>query len=293
MKHSILATIALLLVAVLFPLGAAEISASAGMSNFAFSNSGEITPLTMHYGTAFSFRDQLMNNLDGIVGFECSPVNGNLLSARASWTTSILEISAGPSFGVLNSSSGKKDVPTLFQPGLGIGFGVTIPGIVTVNADTDFALPPASGAAGQIYLQKSKLAVGFFLPNTICTLGISQESNSKNSVTEPRIRSITDYGLYTEAFRKGAPWRVGVDFIYRVSDYYLGENEDANRKVGNLVLGGSLTWSPKNDFGVFVAGDGSLYSFSLTSAKVDKLDKFLFDLKAGVKITTGSIAAAR
>ena len=293
MKHSILATLALLLVVVLFPLGAAEISASAGMSNFAFSNSGEITPQALHYGTAFSFRDQLMNNLDGIVGFECSPVNGNLLSARASWTTSILEISAGPSFGVLNSSSGKKDVPTLFQPGLGIGFGVTIPGIVTVNADTDFALPPASGAAGQIYLQKSKLAVGFFLPNTICTLGISQESNSKNSITEPRIRSITDYGLYTEAFRKGAPWRVGVDFIYRVADYYLGENADANRKVGNLVLGGSLTWSPKNDFGVFVAGDGSLYSFSLTSAKVDNLDKFLFDLKAGVKIKTGSIATAR
>ena len=86
---------------------------------------------------------------------------------------------------------------------------------------------------------------------------------------------------------------VGVDFIYREADYYLGEGADANRKVGNLVLGGSLTWSPKNDFGVFVAGDGSLYSFSLTSAKVDNLDKFLFDLKAGVKIKTGSIAAAR
>ena len=293
MKHSIFVTGALLFAAALSPLGAAEISASVGMSNFAFTNSGEIQPLTMHYGTAVSFRDQLMSNLDGIVGFECSPVNGNILSARASWTTSILEISAGPSFGVLNSSSGKKDVPTLFLPGLGIGFGVTIPGIVTVNADTDFALPPASGAAGQVYLQKSKLAVGFFLPNTICTLGISQESNSRNSILEPRIKSITDYGLYTEAFRKGAPWRIGVDFIYREADYYLGEGADANRKVGNLVLGGALTWSPKNDFAVFVSGDGSLYSFSLTSAKVDNLDKLLFDLKAGVKITTGSIAAAR
>jgi hypothetical protein len=293
MKHSIFVTGALLLAAVLSPLGAAEISASAGMSNFAFTDSGNIQPLTMHYGTAVSFRDQLMNNLDGIVGFECSPVNGNLLSARASWTTSILEISAGPSFGMLNSSSGAKEVPTLFQPGLGIGFGVTIPGIVTVNADTDFALPPASGAAGQVYLQKSKLSVGFFLPNTICTLGINQESNSRNSLVEPRIKSITDYGLYTEAYRKGAPWRIGVDFIYRVSDYYLGEDADENRKIGNLVLGGALTWSPKSDFAVFVSGDGSLYSFSLTSDKVDNLDKLLFDLKAGVKITTGKITAAR
>lgn len=292
MKYSTVAR-ALFVAVALFPLGAAEFSVSALASNFAFDDDGKIQPDSPGYGTKFSYRDQLMSNLDGIVSFESDPVNGNLLSARASWAASILEISAGPSFGVLNSSSDSDGVPVLFQPGLGIGFSVILPGILTAEADTDFALPPASGTAGQVYLQKSRLAAGLFFPNVLCTLAVSQRSNSLYSPTVPLLKSTTDYGLYTEAFRKGAPWRISIDFVYRVMDYFKAEDSDANRKIANLVLGGGLTWSPKNDFNVFVTGNGSLYSFSLNDATVNDLDKFLFDVKAGVMIRTEKLQAPR
>ena len=103
---------------------------------------------------------------------------------------------------------------------------------------------------------------------------------------------MTDYGLYTEAYKKGAPFRVSVNFIYRVSDYYAGTDNPINKKIGNLLLGGGLTWAPQNDINVFLSGNGSLYSFSL-GEKVDALDKFYFDAKVGVIIRAGSAGSKK
>ena len=99
------------------PLFAAEVEVSADTSNFAFSTSGEFVPAKPRFGTNVSVSDQLQDNLIGAISFEASPVNGNLLAARAKWSTSFLEISAGPSFGMLNSSGSSKDIPGSLSAG--------------------------------------------------------------------------------------------------------------------------------------------------------------------------------
>jgi len=261
-------------------------------SNFAFTPTGDFESNKPRYGTNVSVGDQLQDNLVGAVSFESSPVNGNLLAARAKWSTSFLEISAGPSFGMLNSSGSSKDIPVLFQPGVGIGFTISMPGIITAEADTVFAIPSATASAGQVYLQKSRLAAGVFLPHVLCTLAVDQQTNSLDSPTEIRIRSMTDYGLYTEAYKKGAPFRASINFIYRVSDYYAGVDNAVNKKIGNLLLGGGLTWAPQNDLNVFISGNGALYTFSL-GEKADGLDKFFFDAKVGVIIRTSSAGSKK
>ncbi len=287
MTRKKIAVFAALCASALYPLAAAELSASVDASNYAFDGSGDINPESPKFGAAFSFTDRILDNLDGTLAFDSNPVNGNILSARASWSSSLLQISAGPSFGVLNTSSSDSEiVANLFQPGLGIGFVLKLPGILVAEADTDFALPPPAETSGQVYLQRSRLSAGFFLPNVLCTLAIRQDSNSQSASSVTKVKSITDYGLYTEAFRKGSPWRVGVDFIYRVCDYYEGEDSDANRIFGNLVLGGKLTWAPKNDLSVFIAGDGSLYSFALSNNTVDGLSNALYQVKVGFSVDT-------
>jgi hypothetical protein len=286
------AVLTIILSLALVPLYAVEIKASVDTSNFAFNTSGDLTPDKSRYGVDVSVSDQLQDNLVGAITFESSPINGSLLGARAKWNTSFLEISAGPSFGMLNSSGSKNDIPVLFQPGIGIGFNISLPGYVTAEADTVFAIPSATASAGQVYLQKSRLAAGIFLPHILCTFAIDQQTNSLDSPTETRIRSITDYGLYTEAYKKGAPLRASINFIYRVSDYYAGVDNDINKKLGNLLLGGGLTWAAQNDFTLFASGSGALYSFSL-GKHVDALDKFYFDAKIGAIIHTGTVAAKK
>ena len=268
-----------------FPLAAAEFNCSGQTSNFAFNNDGALSPGKPREGFAVSVQDQLNNLLDGKISFEMDPVNGNLLSARALWHASFMELSAGPSFGVLNSSGNKHSVPVLFQPGLGIGFSITMPGKVIVRADTDFALPPATSSDGQVYIQRSELSLGFYLPNDLCTLKISQRQNTLEKSDGSRIKSITDYGFCNEIFKKGSPFRFSVDFIYRVQDFYISEDSDSNCKIGNLVLGGGLTWAPKADFSIFMKGNGSIYSFSLRD-KINDLDRFHYDFTVGMRIVT-------
>ncbi len=264
-----------------------DISAEIKASSFAMSKDGDLKPSAIGYGGFMEVSDRLSANLFGKLSYDADPVYGNVLSARAMYRTSYMEIAAGPSFGVLNSNGSSDGVPILFQPGLGIGFSVTSPGFVVARADTEFALPAAVQTGGQAYLQKSELSAGFFLPNVLCTLKVSQRTSAIQDGADAKIRSTTDYGFYTTAYKKGSPFRIGLDFIYRVIDYYVVADSPDNRKIANLVLGGGLTFSPKAEYSLFLAGDGSLYSFSLGDP-VDGLDEFMFNLRAGINLSLPS-----
>lgn len=269
------------------PFFSTDLDLSIATSTFSMSDKAELSPKSPTFGGKVSVTDKLTNQIDGTITFERDAINGNLLSARGTYHTSFLEISAGPSFGVLNTTDNKKDVLMLFQPGLALGFSVIIPGKLVARADSEFSLPPASNANGQVFLQKGELSLGFYLPNILCTLKINQRSNVALFEGATITKSITDYGIYSEAFKKGSPFRINVDFIYRVADYYISDDNPVNRKFGHLVLGGGATWAPRADFNVYIKGAGSLYTFSLLD-HADDLDNFFFDLSLGVRMTVGS-----
>jgi hypothetical protein len=260
------------------PVLAMDITVTAKTSGFAFGANGVPNPSPLRFGGDFTVEDQLSGGLLGQISLELDPECGNMLKARGVYRTKFLEISAGPSFGILNAS-GSNSVTSVIQPGLGIGFNLIAPGVAIAKADTDFALPTTSSADGRVFLQKSSLSAGIYLPNAICSFGISQKTATESGV---KTTGLTDIGIYTEAFQKGSTIRISLDFIYRVMDYYIAAGSPSNRKTGHLVLGGGLNWEPTDDLSFFVKGDGSLYSFSLGSA-LTGLDKFLFDVKVGMR----------
>ncbi len=274
---------------ILLPLSmySTDLDFSVSTSTFAFDDDGDLHPWKPSFGGKASITDKLGSRMDGTITFERDAVNGNTLSARGTYRTSFLEISAGPSFGVLNSTEDDDDVSMLFQPGLALGFSVIIPGKLIARADSEFALPPATYGDGQVYLQRGELSVGFYLPNILCTIKINQRSNVSINNGATYTKSVTDYGVYSEAFKKGAPFRIDVDFIYRVVDYYITTDDPANRKFAHLVLGGGATWAPRADFNIYVKGAGSLYTFSLLD-QVNDLDDFFLDLTLGIRMTVGS-----
>jgi len=259
------------------PVFAMDLTVSAKTSGFAFDATGIPNPSPLRYGGELTVEDQLSGGLSGQITLELDPECGNMLKARGIYRTRFLEISAGPSFGILNAS-GSNSVTSVIQPGLGIGFNLIAPGVAIAKADTDFALPTTSSADGRIFLQKSSLSAGIYLPNAICSFGISQKTSTESGV---KTTGLTDMGIYTEAFKKGSSIRISLDFIYRVMDYYIAAGSASNTKTAHLILGGGLNWEPKDDLSFFVKGDGSLYSFSLGSP-LTGLDKFLFDVKVGV-----------
>lgn len=269
------------------PLHAAEIGLSTQASNFSFDNDGTLNPDVPRFGLSASVSDRISDRLDGRVYFDRDPAIGNLMGARASYHTSFLEISAGPSFGLLNSEGSSNDVKVLFQPGIGIGFKIVIPGYFLAGADTDFAMPPATWTNGQSFIQRGELSAGIYLPNVLCTAKVSQKNNTTAYYGGDVVRSVTDWGLYTEAYKKGSPFRISVDFIYRVQNFIPKDATADPVKIGNLILGTGVTWSPSVDMGFFAKMNSALYSFTL-NGKVDNLDKFLYEFSLGARIVTAS-----
>ncbi len=273
-------------------LRAADIELSTSVSTFGLDDGGSFEPFEPGIGFGFSVTDRLKDNLEATISFDRDPVNGNLLSARASYHTSFLVISAGPSFGVLNSSSDDA-ISNLLQPGLGIGFKVILPGVVVATVDSEFAFPPAANNEGQAYLQRGEISAGFYLPNVLCTLKASQRTDVETLAGgASALRSTTDYGLYTEAFMKGSPFRISLDFIYRIVEYRDSLVPLNDRSYGNLVLGCGLTWAPKDDLSFFLSGNGSLYTFAIDDSAAD-VDSFLFDVKFGVRFATKPLAGIK
>ncbi len=271
---------------------AADIELTTSASTFGLDGGGSFEPFGPGFGFGVSVTDRLLENLDATVSFNRDPVNGNLLSARAAYHTSFLVISAGPSFGVLNSSSDDA-VSNLLQPGLGLGFKIVLPGVVVATVDSDFAFPPAATGAGQAYLQRGEVSAGFYLPNVLCTLKASQRSAVETLAGGASIlRSTTDYGLYTEAFLKGSPFRISLDFIYRIVEFRDSLVPLNDRSYGNLVLGCGVTWAPKDDLSFFLSGNGALYTFS-TDDSAAVVDSFLFDVRLGVRFATKPLAGAK
>ena len=268
----------------LVPGIAADITASGACSNFALKKSNVQDAAALQYGFNFSLSDKIEKQLTGTIRCDADPLNGNLVSARVSYGTSFFDISAGPSFGILNAVDSDDIVSTLVQPGIGLGIHIIGWGKFLSTIDTDFALPPYSDNSGQVYLQRGELSTVFYLPNVLCTLGVTQKMNTESG---SHMISITDYGMYNEAYLKGSPFRVAVNFIYRVTSYYITAESTDNTKVGNILLGGGITWARRNDFSLFIKGDASLYSFSYGD-DLSGLDKLFFDITAGVTWHTSS-----
>lgn len=289
MKRVYGALIAVCMCAGSLPLFSMELSAALASSNFTVNLDGQFDPDQFSFGGEFEMRDRLSDSLSGSITWKTDPFTGNLLKARAVYRTPFLEIGAGPSFGVLNSEKGTNTWSLLFQPGMGIGVNVLLPGIWIASIDTDFALPSAVQVSGQHYIGSSSISAGFYLPNLLCSLAVSQRNGVTEDMLGTRVISLTDYGLYTTAFKKGSPFRISIDFIYRYLEYYYWSIDTDSKKIGNLVLGCGIEWLPKSDISFFVEGTGAVYSFSIGDT-LDDLETFMIELKTGITIKLSELS---
>jgi hypothetical protein len=280
-RYAVIASLITLSLTALYP---ADVTVSQSTSTFAPGDDGSFDPYGPGFGFSLTVSERISEALEASVSVDRDANGGNLLSARGIYRTPLLAISAGPSFGIFNSTGDDDAVTPVIQPGLGVGFEITAPGILVLKADTDFAIPTATETPGQAFIQRGEISAGFYMPNVLCSLKARQRNQTEVDAATTLTKSITDYGLFTEAFLKGSPFRFGVNFIYRVVDYRNSLAPAANRSFANLVLGGGLTWKPKADLAFFASGSGALYTFSLDDNAED-VDSFLFDLSVGARFT--------
>lgn len=272
----------LMLVVLALPLTAIEITIAGAASSFGFDRTGELDTALPAPGFTLGMTERITPLISAELLLDQDPVTGRSLGARLSYETPFISISAGPFFGLMNEDNDKDMVPVLLRSGLSLGFSLTVPGLLVADAGADFCLPATVTAGEVVDIYRSSLSLGFYLPNLLCSLGISQKGTTVSTGSSSSIRSQTDYGFYTEAFKKQSPWKINVDFIWRVTDYFIAEDDPANKKLAHLVLGVGTSWSPGTGLAFFGSVNSSLYSFSLGDP-VPGLDEYLFDARLGMR----------
>lgn len=262
---------------------AVGIQLSFSSSNFSFKKDSSFRKIP-DFGGVFSIEENITAQMKGKLVIERDSENGNLIWSRISYDTAHLSVSLGPSLGFFNSTGNKNDILALFQPGLGIGMNFSAPGGFFAGIDTSFALATMGTTENSVYLQSGFINVGFLFYNLLAQLKITQKNKTLITDGKSRYFSITDYGLYTEAFSKASGLRFPINIFFRHSRYLVKNEPDLKKEFGFVIVETGLTHAVNNDVEWFFTFGSSVYTFALTKQKT-AVKNFFFKAEFGVKFS--------
>ena len=254
---------------------AIEIVVAGGAGNAGYTSDGTL-PHSIFPNITFGVSGEVGDYVTAGLTIEQDAVFGRKLAADFSYEAGFITLKAGPVFGLLNGTDGGKLGGALLQPGLRIGVSLFFLEKLLIEASSDFCFQLQDSPSATFYPSEAKVALGLVLPQFICSLEVNQKSASvsgSGAYTQTR----TDYGLYTFAFGKTSPFRLGVNFIYRTLDY---ESDVKASSTKSLVLGARVEARVKS-VEIFLNGEGSIYTFDDAGE-----NPFVFNAIAGVKIRT-------
>jgi len=185
-------------------------------------------------------------------GFESDSILRRKLYSKISVQASNITFTAGPYYGVLNTTR------KWFSPG--IIFDVRLDAIglffFTLGFETNFSPIMTDG---DYYHSGERVSFGFYVPNGIITL----KGEYKTFQTPVDGQVVRDdfhrVSISTEIFHKNFPLRytASIEFQGNTRDY-VGEN---THQVFSLMFGNRLFWDINSGLSMYVDADFSLFSF--------------------------------
>ena len=252
------------------------------MSNFGLKHNGDYRTIP-DFGGAISLEEQILPHFKVKLAFERDSEVGNTVWAKLTYESSIVNISLGPSLGLLNSVGSIGDALSSFHPGLimdiylrtNIGFIAGFSG--------GFAVATIGLTEAHAYIQSGTLDLGYRFPNLIGILRLSHRGRVGIVDGQRSFFSITDYGLYTETFSKPSRLKIPINIIFRHIRYISQKANQEQKNYGNILFetGFHITVSNEVDFSLLCGA--SVYSFTLGELQSNVASKFFFNSKIGLR----------
>jgi hypothetical protein len=268
-------------------LNGMELTVLGGLGNFSF-DTKSTSPLGSgeFEGALYPFaRIQLDESVSDFVAFsgvlERDPVLRNRFSAEAKISAGFFAVSAGPLLGLFNSAE------SVIRPGVQAGIRFDFPGIVfaALNAGSTFG---SLRSGGDYEARHGRLEFGFWLPNIINTISISEKSYDSQETENLTVRNrILRYQYGADIYAKNVPFEAALNFGYEiltrsVDDFSAAAFEEDVYNI--LFLGAGISFSVKPEFRLLFGGEMPVYSWGTKPlTKKDKL--VLFEVYAGFAYT--------
>ena len=251
------------------------------MSNFGLKHDGEYRTIP-DFGGSISLEEQILPHFKVKLAFERDPEVGNTVWAKLIYESSIVDISLGPSLGLLNSVGSIGDALSSFHPGLIMDIHLRTNVGFVAGFSGGFAVATVGVTDAHAYIQSSSVELGYRFPNLIGTLRLSHRGRVGIVSGQRNLFSITDYGLYTETFSKPSRLKIPINIIFRHIRYISKKANEEQKNYGNILFetGFRLTLSNEVDFSLLCGA--SVYSFTLGEVQ-SNVSKFFFNSKIGLR----------
>ncbi len=282
MKKAFCLTILFILFSFTQSLFAVVLESELEMSNFALKRDGSYRKVP-DFGGKFSIEEQIYRNFNLKLSFERDSELGNRVIGIFSYTGSIIEISLGPSLAFLNSSPILSDTLSSFQPGIDVGMRVATNNGFIFGFCGDFALNALNVSHSLVFLHSAGITLGYRFPNLLAELRLSHKGKGIVLDMGKSVFSITDYGLYTEAFSKASRFRIPVNIIFRNIRYTSSDAYRSKKNYGNLLFEVGLKYALNSDVELGALLGVALYSFDVGNG-FSGINRFFFRNKYGVRI---------
>jgi hypothetical protein len=264
-------------------LNGAELTVQGGLGNVFFDtkNTGPIGSGEFEGALYPLARIQVDQSVSDLVAFsgvlERDPVLRNRFRAEAKISSGLFAVSAGPLLGLFNSDE------SVIRPGVQAGIRFDLPGIVfaAFNAGSTFG---SLRSEGDYEARHSRLELGFWLPNIINTISISEKSYDSQETENLEVRDrILRYQYSADIYAKNVPFEVALNFGYEmlarsVSDFSASTFEED--VYNSIFLGAETSFNIRPELRLLLGGEMPVYSWGKKPlTKKDKL--VLFEVYAG------------
>jgi len=274
----------------LFPL---DLKLSGGLGNLAFEKGrtealsavdGEFEPKFFPLALAQlsgEYKDQSYN-----VGFERDPILRNRLFANVRTNLGYFSLETGPVVSLFNSSR----LP--ISPGISVGMGLSIPGIIFIEAVGSSTLGILMDTPDNNFQRTGDISAGFWVPHVICSFNL----NYKNFTYREQDNLLIEDGLVRYYFRadvytKNIPYTIRLDVGFeKLSRSYTSQavsgtsivRETDTDEFKSVFIGLQGTYSINPALKIFLGGEIPVYSWGSPPMKDPPRSTFFFQAWTGI-----------
>jgi hypothetical protein len=267
-------------------LSGLELTVLGGLGNLSFD--AKSTPIGNgeFEGTPYPFvrlglNETVSDSLEFSGVIERDPVLRNHLRAEAKISSDLFAVSAGPVLGLFNSSE------SAVRPGVQAGIRFDLPGIVfaALNAGSTFG---SLESEGDYEARHGRLELGFWLPNIVNTISISEKSYDSREKGSLDVRNNTlRYQYSADIYAKNIPYKVLLKLGYETLSRSITDRAafTFEEDVYNIIfLGAETSFNVRPNLRLIFGAETPVYSWGKKPlTKKDKL--ILFEVYAGFTYT--------
>ncbi len=260
---------------------ALEIDAQGWAGNLGFSRARTAADTSFpgadyFWGWSLSASQLIAGSLSFEADISSDPILRNVSYTLFTYRETFLSVSVGPFFGFFN------DTTTLIKPGISAAIRLELPSIAFISFRSDSSISGELLQPGDYLQDRNEIALGFYVPNAICTLSLATRQFEQKQSADTVIDSLTEYSFTVDIYQKNVPYRIVFNFSWQdLARQFVAAA--ALSSLDSLVVGAELNVSLSRTVALQLGFDGVVYSFGLGNL-VGSAQSFLFRTVAGVRV---------